>query len=168
MSDTILNQTGTVLAYEAYSEIRQMIGNDVALRDIFTEERIKSCSGLIDRARRGFFEVTRTELNMLDQFAAAPVVAESEGRNFVAAIAAHAGNIKGQAEMLGFSLIARICTQIIYACTTGQQRQDLRRQLIVKMVETLRLAYREEITDDGGPVGQELLVQLNKILGTMR
>lgn len=168
MSNLVLNQNGSTLAYEPFSEIRQLIGADVVLSDIFTEDRIQACARLIDLARNTFFEITNTELNMLERLAGAPVVREDESRNFIAGIVVHANNIKGQAEILGFTLIARICAQIALACHATHQQQDIKRILITKMVETLRLAYKQKITDEGGAVGKEILAQLDRILGAQR
>lgn len=168
MANLVLSQTETTLAYEPYSEIRKLIGDDVVLSEIFTEDRIQACAKLISIARNTFFDITATELNMLERLAMAPVVAEDESRNFIAGIVVHAGNIKGQAEILGFTLIARICGQIAQACHVTHQRQDVKRMLITKMVETLRLAYKQKITDEGGAIGQEILAQLERILGAAR
>lgn len=168
MSNLVLNQTESVLAYEPHSEIRQLIGNDVILKEIFTEEKIQACAKLISTARDSFFEITLTELNMLERLAMAPVVEESEGANFIAGIIAHANNIRGQAEMLGFVLVARICAQMAVTCLALHQAQDTKRFLIAKMVEVLRLAYKQKISDDGGAIGKEILAQIDRVLAERR
>lgn len=165
MSNLVLNQTESVLAYEPHSEIRQLIGNEVVLREIFTEEKIQACAKLISTARDSFFDVTLTELNMLERLAMAPVVEESEGANFISGIIAHANNIRGQADMLGFTLVTRICTQMAVTCLALHQGQEAKRFLISKMVEILRLAFKQKITDDGGAIGKEIMAQIDRVIG---
>ncbi|MGB4102418.1 MAG: hypothetical protein WBK91_11000 [Alphaproteobacteria bacterium] len=165
MANGVIQQGGSTLAYEPFSEIRNLIGEDVVLKDVFTEDRIQACARLIDQAKNTFFEITNTELNMLAQLAAAPVIQEDESKSFIAGIVARADNIKGQAEILGFTLIARICMQISAVCHASRQRYDVKLLLITRMVDTLRLAYKQKITDEGGVIGKEILAQLDRILG---
>lgn len=164
MANPPFGNNDTVIAFEPYSEVRQLIGNEVKLNEIFTEDRIQACAKLISVARNAFFDITSSEMNMLERLAAAPHVNEDETANFIAGIAAHANNIKGQAEMLGFTLITRICTHLAKACHTSNQSYAVKRLLIIKMAETLRQAYKLKITDDGGPVGKEIMLQLDRIL----
>jgi hypothetical protein len=168
MSDLVLRQTESVLAYEPHSDIRQLIGHEAVLKEIFTEEKIQACAKLISTARDSFFEVTLTELNMLERLAMAPVVEESEGANFIVGIIAHANNIRGQADMLGFILVTRICAQMAVTCLALHQGQDAKRFLIGKMVEILRLAYKQKITDDGGAIGKEIMAQIDRVIGERR
>ena len=142
MANLVLNQVETVLAYEPYSEIRQVIGQEVDLKTVFTEEKIRACNALINQARQDFFEITATELNLLERFATAEIVTDQESQGFINAIMGHAQNIRGQAEMLGFALIARICLQISLACVAVHQPQATKRLLITKMVARLRLLTR--------------------------
>lgn len=153
---------GIVVGYEPYSEIRKIIGDDVVLSDIFTADRILACAKLIETARETFFEITEPELSFLERIVVTPVSKEEEYDKLNAGIAMHARNIKGQAEMLGYSLIGRICGHIDAYCGTAHHAQKLKSTLLVKMVETLRLAYRRKITDEGGVIGQKILASLHR------
>ncbi len=157
MSTADQNNAGSVIAYEPYSEIRKVIGQDIPLTSIFTPERIQAAAQVIKTAREKFFEITETELKMLENLVGATVVHADEYIAFSDGVAAHAINIKGQAEILGYTLIARITTKISAYCNSSQHPQKVRDALLKKMVETLRLAYQQRIMDEGGPAGKEIL-----------
>jgi hypothetical protein len=138
--------------------IRELIGTDIKLTDVFTKEKIEACQKTIDDGRNAFFNVAHNDLAGLEvlmkEQAAMPDKASFED------IAARAANIKGHAELFGFTLIAAIVSHILDACEPGSRLPVVRFRLITDLTKLLRIAITEEIKDERGTLGRELRMSL--------
>lgn len=147
-----------VIAVAPDQTIRELIGKDVKLTDIFTKERIEACQKTIDDARTVFFDVADVELTKLEELLKDRPVAPED--SVFESIATCAANIKGHAELFGYTLVAAIASYIADACEPGPRAPDVRFRLIADLVKLLHIAVREKISDERGALGRELRASL--------
>lgn len=149
-----------VIAYEPDKTIRDLIGKDTRLAEIFTAERIAACQQTIDSARDAFFDVAGADLARLEAFLQNPAVTANEAA--FEDIAALAANIKGHAELFGYGLVAAIGTHIADTCEPGARTPAVRLRLINDLVKMLHIAIKQKISDERGLLGRELGASLKK------
>jgi hypothetical protein len=145
-------------AVEPDRTLRNLVGPQTVLTSIFSREKIEACQKTIDEARDTFFDTAREELAQLEALAAAPPGDES----WFESAAAHAGNIKGHAEMFGYHLVVSICQHIVGYGEPSPHTPVVRRLLIIDLIKMLHLAVAEKIIDHNGILGQKLLASLRK------
>ncbi len=138
-----------VTVYEPENVLRNIIGNDVALKNVLTPEKIKACQKLIDDARMSFFKSARPDLEDLKSLVKERAV--SFGR-----IALRAENIRGQARMFGFWFISNVCTHIADYCESTAHPAERRASVVARLVDALQVAFDNEISDEGGILNQHL------------
>jgi len=153
-------QDDEVIAYEPDRTIRELIGTDIELTQIFTPEKIAACQKTIDSARDTFFDVAGMDLAKLEAFVQNPAAAANTAA--FDDIAALAGNIKGHAELFGYSLVAAIGTHIVDHCEPGARTPEVRLRLIADLVKMLHIAIKQKISDARGALGRELGASLRK------
>ncbi len=153
------NSTDDVVAVEAHSEIKEILGKEVELSKVFSKEKIIACQKIINSAKNNFFDTAKKELSELKKLLKSNIDSQNDDEDIIKPLA----SIRSQAETLGFILITQVCDYIIkyYESETMDNKKRIR--IIDKLVDTLKLAFDQKIKDDGGPLGKELLLNLRKI-----
>jgi hypothetical protein len=156
------DDSNVIKAYEPDFALKKLIGKDVVLAEVFTPEKIQACQKLVDDASASFFTNAQGDLIKVEQ-AIHAFAKSKKGKDVFFEDVGHAiSNLKGQAEMFGFSLITKICVQIIEWCKSTQDPVDIRFSLIKELFSALQLAIHHSITDDGGEIGKTLLSDMDK------
>jgi len=162
----IKQKDSTVYAYSADRTLRDLLGKSTALSDIFTQEKIKSCQKLLDKAKEGFFETAQDDMNTIVSLVGNKVFDENY-QELCKELFQPLSNIKGQAELFGFSLIARICKYLIEYCEKSSDIQQTTVKdifIITKLVEALQKSFSEKIIDAGGVIEKELILIIEQVL----
>lgn len=145
------------IAYEPDRSLRDLIGQDVSLTDIFTKEKIANCQKMVDEAKGSFFENSKQDV--------LAVIALSKKKElqknfpeFCSRLFQPICNIKGQAELFGFSLIAQVCRYLLEYCENSNSSTMTSKDVLIvdKLVEALARAYDDKIIDAGGALESEL------------
>src|SRR5579872_3177179 len=135
-----------IYAYEPDQTLRELIGQSTLLSDIFTEEKIEACQKRVDAARISFFTASQRDMEAIDKVAKSKALTDN-CEEACREIFQPVSNIKGQAEVFGFSLIARICRYLIEYCESNPSRKSLTARdmfIVTKLIEALRRAFRSE------------------------
>jgi hypothetical protein len=148
-----------VIAFEPDQTIRNLIGQDTKLSEIFTAERIEACQNTIDSARGAFFDVAYEDLAKLEALVKDRGTSEISEAMFEET-ATHAANIKGHAELFGFALIAAIGSHIVAYSEPGPYAPSARFRLITDLVKMLHIAIEQKIIDENGALARELNASL--------
>ncbi|MGE3623042.1 MAG: hypothetical protein AB7H77_04095 [Bdellovibrionales bacterium] len=149
------------LAYEPDRTMRELIGENIDLRqEIFTPERIAAGQKTVNDARAGFFEMAEKELAHLENIVSTGATLDDEA--LFDSISRSALNVKGQAEMTGYRLVASIAAFIAAYCDTEDNSPQARRLIIADLVRLLGIAIHEKIADNNGAIAQKLSISLKK------
>lgn len=154
-------------AHEPDFSLKELIGKSVLLSDVFTPEKIGVCQKLIDESKNNFFINTEPEIKVIVTSVKNPAFA-AHYQEWCRRIFPLVANIKGQADIFGFSLIARIAKYLLDYCDDKSSARRLSRRdlfVIAKLVEALNRCFEEKILDAGGKIEKELvsvIEQLNK------
>lgn len=150
-------------AVEADPTLRNLIGKDTKLEEIFTRERIAAGQKTLDDARSAFFDRAHGDLARLEELAGKNATTPDQCEMAFEDLAVSAGNLRGHAELFGFRLVAAICSHINSCCTPSATHTSATRiQLTGDLIRMLGIAIREKITDETGAVGRELRASLGR------
>lgn len=72
-------------------------------------------------------------------------------------------DMKGQGATFGYSLITEIGDSLNKFVMDLQEASELDLKVIVSHMESMQVVMADEIRDDGGPVGRELLRELHRL-----
>ena len=103
-------------AYEPDYAIEERIGKETDLSKIFTSERLAASQQVIERSKQWFFKEINDEMHLLEQSLTLSIQATESETIPLESIAYHAHNIYGQAQILGFPMIVRLCKFIVGHC----------------------------------------------------
>lgn len=154
-----------VQAYEPDKRLRDKIGRDVDLRkDIFTPEQIAKTQQVINEAAADFFDETLKDVEAMHAECRQLEAGEGDAKALLSELAGRAQLIKGQAETLGFTLVAKVGASLCDYCRNQNDSDETAAIVVRKHVDTLRVAFHERLNGDGGDTGKELIVSLNRLI----
>lgn len=145
-----------VVAYEPNCSMKRKLGDDFALGSLVTEQVISACENLLNRASSSFFQEAEEDLAALEALIRQPL----DTAGVTDRLQTHAYNIKSHAKVLGFTLITEICVQLIAAILSTKLAAAKRQPLLQTLVDALRVAFTQQVRDDGGAVGKEIQARL--------
>ncbi len=135
------------------------------LAKIFTPEKITANHKIIDEATRSFFDLAHHDMIIIRVFTANKIAIGTHA-DLYQQIFQPLCNIKGHAEIFGFSLIACICKYLIDYCEQGTPHSQIPAKdmfIISKLLEALERTFREKIIGSGGDIEQELVAIIDLI-----
>lgn len=150
-----------VRMFEGNCALKKMLGRDFTLGEI-ESGKVEACQDVIDKAAQMFFARGVEEVAALEA-----LVAQVDGIDtgpFFEQAGEHAHNLRGAAELLGFTLIASVSQQMVDSIERSNLNDAQKRRLVGHITVVLRIAFDECIRDSGGEQGQELLVLLDRYL----
>ena len=160
MSDATEDTVEPVLMYEANCSLIADLGEDFKIATFITEEKIKSCEMLLEKASEDFFDDAEADLQALERMTRELTAETIE--THAHQMQTHAYNIRSLAKVLGFSLITEICIHLVGTISSSKLSAEKRKAILQNLVGALRLTFMQHIRDDGGAVGKELLNNLRK------
>lgn len=128
------------------------------LANQITPEMIEECQNLIDTSREGFFDDVAPIVATLKQIASSE--ANLTNQNNVKAMCNAAAEIKSNAGLFGYDLIAALAGQMFTLINSRKYDQSKKVKLAQKYIEALIMAINQKINDSGGAVGELILKDL--------
>ena len=159
----VSQNSAEAIAHEPDRIIRNLIGVNTRLEEIFTQERIAASQKVLDDARGSFFSHARGDLVRLEELATKNTAAPDKCEPVFEEMISAAANLRGHAEIFGYGLVAAICGHIADLATPNGHSAAARIQLTGDLIRMLGIAIREKVTDDTGAVGRELKVSLGSL-----
>ena len=146
-------------ACEPDNELLEILGgNAAALEGIFSKEKIRATQQMIDDAKLAFFTQAQGDMDTIGALTA--------NKEFIGKYDAlyrrifqPLCNIKGQAEIFGFTLIACICKYLIDYCEDSALRTNLSDKdmlIITQLTKALQRSFEDRIVGSGGDIEKEL------------
>lgn len=154
-------------AFAPDRRLKDKLGKEIDLRrDVFTPENIAKTQELIDEAAADFFDDSMEEIDKMVTACAKMETAENPTvlQNEIGMIAQL---LKGQAETLGFDLVAEVGNSLANYCRTHQDSPQTATIIVRKHVDTLRVAFHQRLEGRGGAVGSELVESLEKLINKL-
>ena len=159
-TDTKEAKLEPVLAYEANCSLRAELGDDFKVVEYITEEKIRTCEQLLQKAVDDFFIDAEQDLRALERMThdlTADTIEQHAHQ-----METHAYNIRSLAKVLGFTLITEVCIHLVATLGSGKLSAEKRKAILKNLTSALRLTFIQNIRDDGGVVGKELLNSLRQ------
>lgn len=154
-----------VREYEPFGVLRTLLDEGFRLAAHITPEYERLCQSILNDAAQLFFDQAHGDVLALERLIATTPMDKAEHRFFLRA-QAHAYNLRGQSQLLGFTLINEIAGHMIVCITHEHLPAEMKYQLVCRITDTLRRAFLDRIQDAGGPEGKELLAVVEGYLST--
>ncbi|MCI5048999.1 MAG: hypothetical protein MRY32_01515 [Rickettsiales bacterium] len=164
-----LHNINDVQSFEADDSVSRTIGKHVSLKEkVFTPEKIAECQQLINDAMSNFFEENASMLTTMvaqcDELKAQKV----DAADGLKTITTSAFTLKSQADSLSFKLVSDVSGSLSDYCHRRQEYNENVDLVIRKHIDTLKVAFANQLEGDGGEVGAKLFKALQVLVSKNR
>ncbi|MGE0755052.1 MAG: hypothetical protein AB7L92_07840 [Alphaproteobacteria bacterium] len=149
---------GSATAIQPDTSMKGILGDKKALGQIFSKEKMENCQKIVEEAKVSFFDVVAGDMIKIEELSSTQLTEESY-RAFYEQLFQPLSNIKGQAEIFGFKLVANICKYLMEYSEQNVKRQQISKSEIfitTQLVKALRHCFNEQITDKDGKLEKQL------------
>lgn len=143
--------------------IKEKIGYEVSLQDIFSQENVQRAQRIINNARGDFLSWVVEDMRAIET-AYDTLESDLEDTNTKESMAAIALHIKAQAGTFGFDLASQVAESLTGLCTSHETMSGSRLRAARKHIDALYVIFQRNIQGNGGIIGRDLLESLG-ILG---
>lgn len=144
--------------------LKEKIGKDVSMKEVFSPEVVKESQEVIDHTRKDFLKWVDNDLKTLETAYATLAASPADGREAALTIQKAAFSIKGQSGTFGFGLGSAIAKSLYDFLENDYVEGDANHVLVIrKHIDTLSTIFRRNVTGDGGKIGHEV----HNALGTL-
>ncbi|MEK7800882.1 MAG: hypothetical protein AAB276_00335 [Pseudomonadota bacterium] len=138
--------------------LRDLIGRNVDLKDVFSADIIQSCQDLVIAAQETFFPKAQLEISNIKQLYQT-ITAGDDVEDTLQTIRERVLNIQGLASLFGYDLVRQICaslteSQSIFQAQTSLSEKDM--MLIKSLIDLLDLTCKSKISGDNPHIQEEL------------
>lgn len=152
--DPLAGDKATIILPPDYT-LKKMIGENVDIKQIFSEEKVANAQEAIDNYRDKFLEWAIKDIATLD---------ECLKNKDIKAIEEISDRLKGQAGTFNFDLGTLVAKSLNKYCNSNAAPSAEQMVVIRKHLDTLAVVFGQKITGDGGTIGKELLENLFKLV----
>lgn len=146
-------------------KLKEKIGMDVKLSEIFTAERIAAAQKTIDDTQGEFVAWAQADLAELEQsYLAISLNTDNYPKSHIEKIRTIAFSLKGQAGTFGYPLGSEVAKSLYrYTVDHGNYNAD---NLVVlrKHIDALQVILQQNIQGEAGAMGAELMGSLEKLV----
>lgn len=135
--------------------LKKTIGENVDLRQVFSEENISKAQGAIDQHKDSFIQWALEDIAVLEGHFANKTIKEMEEVS---------DKLKSQAGTFGYSLATLVAKSLNKFCIAHPNPSPEHLVVIRKHLDTLKVIFGKKITGDGGVVGNQLLEGLTQLV----
>jgi hypothetical protein len=156
----VSNTTATteVAMYDVQLSISQELGEGTTLASFITPEKIAACNAIVQQATDDFFSEALSDLERLETLSDQP-----SSPACMEQLRSSIYTIKSFAKVLGFTLITETCVHCLAAIDNEKLTDKKKRALLAELVKILRVAFDHRIRDDGGAMGNAMLMSLRTL-----
>lgn len=153
-----------VVEFEPDYGLKEKIGKDLNMKEIFTGEVVKSGQEVINKTKKDFIKWVDNDLQTLENAYTELAKNPAKGRDYALEIQKAAFSIKGQSGTFGFDLGSAVAKSL-YDFLENDYVEGERNHVIVirKHIDTLNTIFHKKVDGDGGKLGGEL----HNALGTL-
>jgi len=144
--------------------LKKMIGEDVNIKEVFSEESVAKAQKSIDKHQDSFLDWASQDIALLNEYYAKSVESPSSREAAIIAIEEIADRLKSQAGTFNFGLATLVAKSLEKFCNLHPNPHNDHLVVIRKHIDTLTVIFNQKIMDDGGAIGNELLDSLSKLV----
>lgn len=145
--------------------LKEKIGKDVKMNEVFTTEAIQSSQEIIKETKGDFLKWADTDLKAMNLAYQTAAKDAKEETSCITAIKKGAFSLKSQAGTFGFDLGSIIAKSLYDFCENNYRPQGDHHLLIVrKHLDALQTIFHHDLIGDGGKVGLALLQALGELI----
>lgn len=144
--------------------LKKAIGEDVDLKQVFSEENIQKAQDTIEKHKESFIEWATADTATMNKHFEDAVSKAPECELDIAHIEQVAARIQAQAGTFGFGLATLVAKSLSSFCLLHTKPNSEQLVVIRKHIDTLSVIFAKNILGDGGMIGQELLDNLFKMV----
>ena len=135
--------------------LKKMIGENVDIKQVFSEEAVAKAQQTIDKHQDSFKEWAINDVNELN---------ENFKKKDITAIEKISARLKSQAGTFNYELGTLVAKSLNNFCNAHHQPSQDHLLVIRKHIDTLQVIFLQNITGNGGETGKELLDNLFKLV----
>lgn len=151
--------------YEADTKLHGKIGKHIDLRqDVFTVSKLAECQQLIDDAVAVFFKDNLPNIDQMGLLLDRMKQETGPRKELAAELSQMALSLKSQSETLGFVLVSNLINSLYRYSSSRKDFTEANLTVISKHLETLKVAFHNNLQGDGGATGKELMKSLEQLI----
>lgn len=145
--------------------LKNKIGKDVQLRDVFTKESIKESQQVINDSQKDFLKWVENDLKNLENAYSSARADPSASTVSADEIKRGAFSIKAQAGTFGFTLGSAIAKSLYDFCEKDYREAEPGHLIVIrKHIDTLNTIFHQRIEGDGGKIGLAIHKDLGRLI----
>ncbi len=144
--------------------LKKMIGENVNIKEVFTEEVVEKAQGTIDLHQDKFLEWAINDVASLEAAYQKALDNAASNEAAVTEIEEISATLKARAGTFNFGLATSVAKSLNSFCQIHRKPTGEHLTVIRKHIDTLSVVFNKNITGDGGEVGKELLDNLFKLV----
>lgn len=145
--------------------LKEKIGKDVQLRDIFTKDSLKESQQVINNTQKDFLKWVDNDLKTIDNAYSAAHIDPSSAYDSIQEIKRGAFSVKAQAGTFGFALGSAIAKSLYDFCEKDYRESEPDHLIIIrKHIDTLNTIFHQHIEGDGGKIGRAIHKDLGRLI----
>lgn len=157
-------QDDEVIEYKPDFSLKEKIGKDVNMSDIFSKDAIEASQQVINKTQKDFLKWVENDLKTLENAYGAVIKNQAAGAENVDEIKRSAFSVKAQAGTFGFDLGSAVAKSLYDFCETQYQSDPNHLIIIRKHLDTLNTIFHKGVVGDGGKMGGAVHSALGKLI----
>lgn len=166
------NDQGAASAnYEIEEDVslKRMLGGKAGIARIFAKENIEKAQQVIEKARDDFFNTSLQALQQLRERVYASLgPGEVMGMEQLQEVRRFANSLGQQAQALKYPFVSEICKHMEGVCEAAGGISLNYTQLIRDMLDLLKLALQNKLTDNTSAIGQQVMQSLMAVAAKVK
>lgn len=154
-----------IIEFEPDYGLKEKIGKDINMKDIFTTEVVKSGQEVINSTKKDFLKWVENDLQTLENAYVELAKNHTKGREFALDIQKAAFSIKEQSGTFGFDLGSAVAKSLYDFLENDYVEGEQSHVIIIrKHIDSLNTIFHRKVDGDGGKVGSELHSALGQLI----
>lgn len=144
--------------------LKEKLGKNISIKDLFTPEAIKRAQQVIGNSTNEFIQLIRDDLELLERYYALITTNEKQQKSDIEALATISLSVKGRAGTFNYALASHV-SESLYNIVIDKKRISKKRVRAIRIhIDTLYVIFNEAITEMGGTTGKEIMNMLVKLI----
>lgn len=145
--------------FKADLSLKKKLAPNGNARELFPADVIKECQGLIENFKTKFFDEAASSFEYVESSLRSEDMPRLKLEDTIQQITA----LKGRADSLGFVLISRLMQSLQDYLEQTKPVSTHDNVVVKKHLESIMLAMHQQIMDDGGAIGRDLISSIDAL-----
>jgi len=161
---TISKPSEDVTIINADFHLKEKIGKNISLQELFSPEAIKRAQLVISDSNDEFIQLIKGDLELLERFYALISQSLPQQTNDIDTLASVALSIKSRAGTFDYALASHV-SESLYNIVVDREKISKKRTRAIRIhIDTLYVIFNDVITEMGGSTGKEIAKMLMELI----